>query len=141
MILLDTSVVSAFMRLEGEPSIIQWLETLEASDLHVPTLVVLEIQFGIECLPTGSKRRHLETQRDYVLSDMLKNRIVDFDRGAALAAAAIYARFADRHQDKKIIDFQIAGMGKALNASIATRNVKDFAALGVKIINPWSAGG
>jgi toxin FitB len=139
MILLDTNVVSAFMRLGDEPAVAAWLGTLEAADLHVPALVILEVQFGIDCLPLGRKRQHLETQRDFVLSQMLRDRIVDFDRGAALAAASIYAMPANRKLDTKIIDFQIAGMSKALNAAIATRNVKDFKGLGVKIINPWAA--
>jgi toxin FitB len=138
MILLDTNVVSAFMRLDEEPLIVRWLSTLEAADLHVPALVVLEVQFGIECLPSGRKRRHLEMQRDFVLSQMLKDRTVHFHHGAALATAAIYAMPANRKQDTKIIDFQIAGMGKALKAAIATRNAKDFKGLGVKIIDPWS---
>jgi toxin FitB len=138
MILLDTNVVSAFMRLEKEPAVERWLGTLKATDLHVPALVVLEVQFGIECLPAGRKRRHLEMKRDFVLSQMLKDRTVAFDHGAALATAAIYGMPSNRTQDTKIIDFQIAGMGKALNAAIATRNTRDFADLGIVLINPWA---
>jgi predicted nucleic acid-binding protein len=34
---------------------------------------------------------------------------------------------------------QIAGIAKALNASVATRNIKYFNGMGVAIINPWDA--
>jgi len=36
-------------------------------------------------------------------------------------------------------DCQIAAIARVLGASIATRNIADFAHTGVTVINPWTA--
>jgi toxin FitB len=37
----------------------------------------------------------------------------------------------------QVIDIQLAAQAIARDAMIATRNVKDFAWTGVKLVNPW----
>ncbi len=137
MILLDTNVVSAMMRIDKEPAVQRWLAAQDMTQLHVPILVIFEIQFGIDRAPFGRKRSHIEAQRVRVFDTFIADRVVPFDLVAAGEAAAVYAMPANRHRDEKVIDFQIAGVARAHRAPLATRNVKDFKGLGVTIINPW----
>jgi toxin FitB len=137
MILLDTNVVSAIMRIDQEPAVQKWLAAQDITKLHVPIMVVFEIQFGIACAPVGRRRRQVEAQRIRVFDTFIADRVIPFDAIAALEAAEVYAMPANRHRDEKIIDFQIAGIARAHRAPLATRNTKDFAGLGVKIVNPW----
>ena len=37
------------------------------------------------------------------------------------------------------VDLMIGAIVKSQNASIATRNTKDFEGCGIKIINPWES--
>jgi toxin FitB len=60
------------------------------------------------------------------------------------AAATIYPEIVD-HRDRLGTpisghDAQIAAICRANDASLATRNEKDFAGLGVELIDPWSTG-
>jgi predicted nucleic acid-binding protein len=54
-----------------------------------------------------------------------------------------YARIAaERRRTGRPIsqfDAQIAAIAQSAGASIATRNVADYVATGVKIINPWDS--
>jgi toxin FitB len=36
-----------------------------------------------------------------------------------------------------VIDIQLAAQAAAYDATIATRNVRDFEWTGVKVVNPW----
>jgi toxin FitB len=44
---------------------------------------------------------------------------------------------AQRTLGSKIIDVQIAAQALARDCVLATRNAKDFAWTGVKLVNPW----
>jgi toxin FitB len=74
-----------------------------------------------------------------MMAEFFVNRVLPFDSSAAEAAGVIYAMKAFRGRKERLVDIQIAGIAKALNARIATRNVKDFAGMGLTIINPWDA--
>ena len=137
MILLDTNVVSAAMHLEQEVKVRDWIIRQTLSDLFVPTPVVFEIIFGIAKLPAGRRRTDLERRFEDFLQSIIANRIVQFDVGSAKAAGHIHVITAQRSRAKQIVDSQIAGMGRALGAAIATRNTKDFAGLGLQLVNPW----
>jgi predicted nucleic acid-binding protein len=53
--------------------------------------------------------------------------------------AHIYGRLAAmRALGAKVIDVQLAAQALARDATLATRNVKDFAWTGVRVVNPWN---
>jgi predicted nucleic acid-binding protein len=59
--LLDTNVLSEFSR-TGRPNerVTRWLKSAAEEDLFVSVLTVAEIRRGIELLPAGKRRMHLE---------------------------------------------------------------------------------
>ena len=59
--LLDTNVLSEFAR-TGEPDqyVNRWLKTTAEESLFVSVLTFAEIRRGIELLPVGKRRTHLE---------------------------------------------------------------------------------
>jgi toxin FitB len=139
MILLDTNVITAIMHLEREPAVLAWLDQQQDGQLYLPTPVMFETCYGIAKLDAGRKRRELERRNADIMADFFINRVLPFDASAAKAAGVIYAMKAFRGRKERLVDIQIAGIAKALNASVAARNVKDFTGMGVTIINPWDA--
>jgi toxin FitB len=137
MIILDTNVVAGLMRLEREPGVERWLDQQILMELYLPTPVMFEVSYGIAQLDAGRKRRDLEARYDKMLTSYVRDRILPFDVRSAEEAGLIFAIKAFRGCSERIVDIQIAGIAKALNASVATRNVKDFNGMGVTIINPW----
>ena len=139
MIILDTNVITAIMNLDREPRVVTWLDTQKSGQLYLPTPVIYETCYGIGKLDAGAKRRELQKRYTDMVAAFFDNRILPFDGSAAEAAGEIYAMKAFRGRIDRLVDIQIAGICKSLNASLATRNVKDFVGLGLVIINPWDA--
>ena len=139
MIILDTNVLSALMRIAPDAAVVKWLDRQPADSVWITSITVFETRFGLALLPAGKKRSGLERAFDSVLDDDLGNRVLDFDSAAAAAAAGLAA---DRRRAGRIADLRdtlIAGIALARRATIATRNVTHFAGLDVPVVDPWTA--
>ena len=53
MILLDTNVISEFMKPVPEPLVVAWLDTYLISQVWISAISCAEIELGIELLPDG----------------------------------------------------------------------------------------
>jgi predicted nucleic acid-binding protein len=137
MILLDTNVISAFIRPEPDRGVMAWLDTQPAESMWTTAISVYELRFGIELLAAGRRRRELEEALSEALEDDFDGRVVPFDEPAAQAAGRLGAARRLVGRTVEIRDLQIAGIALARKATIATRNVRHFEGLGVALINPW----
>jgi toxin FitB len=135
VILLDTNVWSALNRPAQNRTVCGWIEN-NASQIWLSTIVIGEIQAGIENPKAASKRTHLERW----LGDIeiaYADRILPFDRQSAHIFGGLIARRKLEKQETKLLDVQIAAQAIAHNCPVATGNVRDFEWTGVALINPW----
>lgn len=139
MILLDTNVLSALMRSEPEAIVVDWVDAQPSESIWTTSVTVFEIRTGLELLPSSRRSRHLEAAFERVLSEDLDQRVLAFDVAAADAAGALVARRQRAGKAVEIRDAQIAGIALARKAPVATRNVRHFTDLGVRLIDPWSS--
>jgi len=139
MIILDTNVLSALMRDTPEVTVANWLDSQPSESVWITSITLFEARFGIALLAKGRRRDALQRTLDDFLESDLEGRVLDFDRSAATTAAALAARrrLAGRPVDMR--DTQIAGIALARRASLATRNVRHFRDLDVKVVDPWNA--
>ena len=137
MIVLDTNVVSEMMRPAPHLTVLNWLNAQVADELWLNSIVVSELLFGIARLPSGARKRQLAGTFVAMLEQDFAGRILSFD----LEAAVIYAELAAGREAKgrpvAMADAQIAAIGLAQGAKLATRNVKHFDGLGLVLVNPW----
>ena len=138
MIILDTNVISALMRSEPDPGVVRWLDTLPPEFLWTTAVTVFEVQFGLEILTAGRRRRLLEAAFIAALKEDFEGRVLPFDQAAAKAAGSIAAERRRTGRTVEIRDVQIAGIAKARKAAIATRNLRHFEGFGVDLLDPWS---
>lgn len=139
MIILDTNVISALMRPDLDAGVVAWLNQQPALLIWTTTINVLEIRTGLLLMPVGRRQGELFARFETLLSDILDDRILAFDRDAAEHAAKITAYHAKVGRNIEVPDNQIAGIALSRNATLATRNTKDFADVGLKLINPWNS--
>lgn len=140
MIILDTNVISACMRPAQNAQVIAWLDRQPPESLWTTTVTIFELRYGIECLIADDHRAELEKAWDEIGSVIFQNRILQFDTRAARAAAEIAGT---RRRKRRTVGFQdtfIAGIALSRQATLATRNIKDFADTGVPLVDPWKAG-
>jgi predicted nucleic acid-binding protein len=139
VILLDTNVISAFMKPAPDHAVSLWLDKQRLASLWTTAITVFEIRVGIELLAPGRRRQLLEEKFSKSLELDFQGRIVSFDETAAQAAGRIAASQSRVGRSLEIRDVQIAGIAMARKAAIATRNIRHFEGLGLELINPWSA--
>ena len=63
---------------------------------------------------------------------------MSFDRSSAEMAAELVSVIASTGRTMTTEDVQIAGIAGIYGLTLVTRNVKDFAASGIDLINPWA---
>jgi len=138
VILLDTNVISALMRRDTEPVVVAWIDNQPPESIWTTAITVFEIRFGLETLAVGRRRRSLEDAFTKALEQDFERRVLAFDQAAAEAAAGIAARQRRAGRPVEIRDVEIAGIAAARKATLATRNIRHFADLGISLVDPWS---
>ena len=139
MIILDTNVLSALMRTAPEAPVVAWLDRQPAESVWITSITLFEARLGLALLPTGRRRQTLEAAFAQLLKEDLENRVLDFDSAAAIEAASLAAERQKAGRPVDMRDTQIAGIALARRATLATRNVRHFGDLKVRIVDPWVA--
>ena len=141
MIVLDTNVLSALMRVDPDRAVVRWLNGLAAESIWTTSITLLEVQFGLDVLPDGERKTALQNAFHQAVYVDMQGRILDFDAPAAAAAATIAVRQRALGRPVDMRDAQIAGIIAARRATLATRNVRHFADTGLALVDPWGAAG
>lgn len=137
MIILDTNVLSALMRATPDPEVVGWLDEQPADSVWITSITEFESLMGLALLPSGRRRRALQASFVQLLQEDLQGRVLAFDSDAAAQAAAVAARRQRAGRPVDLRDTQIAGIALARRATLATRNVRHFDDLELKVVNPW----
>jgi predicted nucleic acid-binding protein len=140
MIVLDTNVLSAMMRVSAEPAVEHWLDRQTIESVWTTTITIFEVNFGLALLARGRRRNQLEEAFSRAIRDILDGRVLPFDYEAASAAAALAAERQQTGNPIEIRDAEIAGIVRSRRATLATRNTRHFSGLDISIIDPWQAG-
>lgn len=139
MIVLDTDVVSELMRPAPAASVVTWLRGQPGHELFTTAITVAEIRFGIARLPDGGRHAGLDQAAGEVFA-AFPDQVLAFDLAAADAYADIVAHRERLGAPIDGFDAQIAAICRTHAASLATRNTKDFADTGIRVVDPWRDG-
>lgn len=140
MILLDTNVVSEAMKPEPHPSVRGWLDAQAAETLFLSSVTIAELMFGIGALPRGKRKDRLATTLDGVM-ELFEPRILSFDTQAARRYADLAVKARKAGKGFPTPDGYIAAIAAAHGFAVASRDTTAFAAAGLTVIDPWTAGG
>lgn len=138
MIVLDTDVVSELMRIAPAEQVVEWVDQQPASDIHLTAITVAELLYGVARLPEGQRRTELAERIEEMLSEDFDHRVLAFDETAAAHYADIAVRRERNGRPISAADAQIAATCRSHGATLATRNIGDFADTGIVVANPWS---
>lgn len=133
-VLLDTNVISELARPQPSPQVVAYLARLPDAWLSIVTLH--ELEYGIRRHPSAKRRVELEG----IVSGLLAayaDRLLPVGPEEARSAAALRVQAEQGGHALHLADALIAGTAQAHGLTIATRNVGDFAPLGVPVVNPW----
>ncbi|MDX2143587.1 MAG: type II toxin-antitoxin system VapC family toxin [Rhodospirillaceae bacterium] len=138
MIVLDTNVVSELMRANPQPGVQKWLAAQTTARTFVTAISVAETIFGLAIMPAGARRQRLETLCAEIFDIDFEGRVLPFDRAAAQVYGELLAERKQRGRPMAQMDAQIASITRLHGATLATRNVRDFADCGIRVVDPWA---
>jgi predicted nucleic acid-binding protein len=132
--LLDTNVLSELSKAKPEPHVMEWFSNKITDELLICAITVGEIAYGIERKEAGQNKDELRDWFESTLLEWFDGKIVFVDDKVMLKWAHI--RVTGR--TLPILDSMIAASTLTAEATLVTRNIKDFDSIkGLVVINPW----
>lgn len=138
VILLDTNVLSETLRQAPNERVASWFSDQPVSTLFTSAITRAELLYGVAILPEGERRTRLREAVIRILDEGFLGRVLAFDGDVADAYADIASlrRVAGRPISQ--LDAMIVAIARSREATLATRNTKDFEGCDVDLIDPWS---
>jgi len=142
--LLDTNVISMLSpaRPEASAAFLDWLERMDAGGrLFLSVVTIHEIEKGI-ALPEHKEASAKAARLKVWLAGLVAtydDKIIAVDTMAAALAGRLEARAVAAGHDPGMADATIAGIAKAHDVTIVTRNSKHFQVFGVDVMSPDEA--
>ena len=135
MYLLDTNVISELRRPRPHGGVVAWLEGVADDDLHLSAVTLGELQAGVEITreQDPEKASQIESWIDLVAQTW---NILPLDG----RTFRVWAKIMHRRSDDLLTDALIAATATIHHLVVVTRNVRDFAPLGVETLNPFEGG-
>ena len=135
-VLLDTNVLSEVRRPAPDPKVLAWLDTIDEDRAFISVASIAELRRGIALMDDGRRREALSAWLAEDLPARFAGRILPIDpviagRWGDLMAQARQSGFA-----LSVMDGFFAATALDRELVLATRNTKDFAPLGVPLLNP-----
>jgi toxin FitB len=130
--LLDTNVVSELRKPKPHGAVVAWLNHLRDDQLFLSAVTLGELQAGIERTRAqdATKAQEIEPWVDQ-LADSIQ--VLPMD---ALCFRE-WARVISGKSDTLVEDAMIAATARVHGLTVASRNERDFTALGVTLLNPF----
>ena len=132
MYLLDTNVVSELRKPKPHGAVLAWFRGLEDSQVHLSAVTIGEIQAGIELTREQDAAKALEIGAWLEMVAASYN-VLPMDAAAFRA----WAQLMHRRSDTVYEDAMIAATAQIHGLTVVTRNIADFKAFGVPLLNPF----
>lgn len=137
MYLLDTNVVSELRKAKSgkaDAGVIAWAAGLPASELFLSAISVLELEMGVLLVERRDAAQGvvLRSWLDKHVLPAFAERILPVDTAVARRCARLHV--PDPRAER---DALIAATALVRDLTVVTRNVGDFEATGVRLLNPW----
>ena len=136
--LLDTNVVSEWVKPRPDPGVIAWLAEVDEDGVFISLITLGELRHGIECLPPGRRRRRLDDWLRHDLPLRFEGRVLPIDVAVAESWGTIVARRERSGHPIGSMDGLIAATAEVHALTLVTRNAPDFRSSVKTVFDPWT---
>jgi len=130
--LLDTNVVSELRKPKPHGAVLAWANTLSHARLFLSAVTIGELQAGVERTRRQNIQKAIEIEK-WIEQLAGSYGVLPMD---ALCFCD-WARLMDRKPESLLEDMMIAATARVHQLTLATRNVKDFSGVDLRLINPF----
>ena len=135
--LLDTNVLSELRRLHPNPAVQTFVQGCRFRDLHVSCVTLAELRYGIRVAIDSLRQEELMLWLERTVRPMFQDRVLDLNEDTLLHWRVLHEMTSQAGRTRSAPDLLIAAVALERNLTLVTRNVKDFAGLGLTLYNPW----
>lgn len=139
MILLDTNIVSELDNIILNANVEKWLYAQDPSLIFICDPVIMEKAYGAERMILKENNFQYKNSLIDLISNVFVNQIMPFTTECAMIAGRLRAVRDSIGRPVSSPDMMIAAIALHNNMTLATRNIKDFDGLDVKLVNPFEA--
>ena len=135
--LLDTNIPSELIRTRPDPRVEKWVYAQDEQSLHLSVVSIGELRRGFVILPASKRRTELERWFENDLLPRFQGRILAVTQPIADRWGVMDGQCQLKGTPLNTADGMIAATAMEHGLTIVTRNVRDYAGLGVQVFNPW----
>jgi len=137
MYILDTNVVSELRKAKkANQNVTKWAQPLPSTTIYISVISILELEIGVLLIERRDKEQAaiLRTWMGRHVLPTFSGRVLAIDTAVAQRCATLHV--PNPRSDR---DALIAATALVHGLTVATRNVADFAGMGVGVVNPWES--
>jgi predicted nucleic acid-binding protein len=136
--LLDTNVVSEWVKPRPDPGVVAWLAEADEDRVFLSVVTLAKLRQGIERLAAGARRKRLDAWLRRDLPLRFEGRILSVDAAVADAWGRLVARRETAGRPIGPMDAFFAATAQVHRLTLVTRNASDFKASVEDTIDPWA---
>ncbi len=136
--LLDTNVVSEWMKPRPNPGLAGWLAEIDEDRVFLSVVTLTELRYGIDRMAAGRRRKRLNEWLQDELPARFAGRIVPIDRAVADACGKLVVRSEAAGRPIEAMDAYLAATAEVHQLTLVTRNAPHFQPVLRAILNPWT---
>jgi predicted nucleic acid-binding protein len=135
--LVDTNVISEILRPAPDAHVAARSQRPDKQTLFLSVVSMGELRKGVTILPASAKRAHLEKSIEAQVPHWFRGRILPVTQAIAERWGELDGTRQLAGRPLNAQDGMIAATALEHGLTLVTRNGKDFAGLGVDLLNPW----
>ncbi len=137
MYLLDTDVISELRKQstgKADAKVVAWAKSIPADTMYLSVITLMELEMGVLSIQRKDSQQGnaLRLWLDTQVIPAFDGRTLPIDIPIARCCAGLH--IPDPRSER---DALIAATAIVHGMTVVTRNVADFEATGVKLLNPW----
>ncbi len=136
--LLDTNVLSELRRPRPNARVLQFVAKQALGDLHVSSVTLAEIRFGIEMVASPIRRAELEAWLTHRVRPMFAQRVLEVSEDVMFRWRLLVEQGRKAGHTFSQPDLIIAATAMLHGMTVVTRDTSDYERAGVPLLNPWA---
>ena len=135
--LLDTNLLSELIRPLPKQGVLQSMQQHPEQSYYISVITLSELEFGITRLADGQRKTDMQCWLHTDLRQRFLGRMLPVSDDVALRCGAFRANRQTLGRPLALADGLIAATAAESSLTLVTRNIKDFEALAISLLNPF----
>ena len=137
--LLDTNVISELRRPRPDQRVVAFIAAQPLETLHLSTVTLAEIRFGIELVADASRRAELATWLTHKVRPMFEYRVLPVSEDVMLTWRLLVEEGRKAGHTFSQPNLIIAATAARYGLTVVSRDISEFERAKVPFVNPWDS--